>query len=149
MTIKDFVRESNGIEGIFREPTNEEIQAHLVFIDHREITVSSLQTLVSACQPGAKLRSLPTMNVMVGNHTPPPGGPAIEVELKGILKAAASGVHPYHTHQAYENLHPFMDGNGRSGRALWMWQMRKQKRTMYLGGFLQNFYYQALEFGSR
>lgn len=150
--IKDFVSESNAIEGIFRDPTDDEVQAHLIFLSHKEITVPLVERFVSVCQPGAKLRAKPSMNVVVGNHSPPKGGPLVVAELKGILKAASSGVHPYHTHQAYEHLHPFMDGNGRSGRALWAWQMKAQGRTFYASAgvcFLQTFYYQALEFGGR
>ena len=37
--------------------------------------------------------------------------------------------------------HPFTDGNGRSGRALWLWQMNNHAPF----GFLHTFYYQTLE----
>jgi Fic family protein len=37
-----------------------------------------------------------------------------------------------------------MDGNGRSGRAIWLWQMLRQEGGAPLG-FLHHFYYQTLE----
>ena len=43
------------------------------------------------------------------------------------------------THVRYELLHPFLDGNGRSGRALWLWLMGQAPL-----GFLHTFYYQTL-----
>lgn len=45
--------------------------------------------------------------------------------------------------EAYETLHPFTDGNGRSGRALWLWAMGGIHRAPL--GFLHHFYYQALQ----
>ncbi len=83
----------------------------------------------------------------MGNHRPPPGGLSIRAKLKGILKGVANEVHPFRVHLAYETLHPFMDGNGRSGRALWAWQMLKKYGPDALSlGFLHRFYYQSLEF---
>lgn len=35
--------------------------------------------------------------------------------------------------------------NGRSGRALWAWQMLRQGRSFERIGFLRSFYYQTLE----
>ena len=49
----------------------------------------------------------------------------------------------WQTHNDYENLHPFTDGNGRSGRMLWAWQMRNDDDAM-ARGFLHTFYYQTL-----
>ena len=45
----------------------------------------------------------------------------------------------------YETLHPFMDGNGRSGRILWAWQMIEHNIAPGLSlGFLHAYYYQTL-----
>ncbi|MCB7127926.1 MAG: Fic family protein [Candidatus Brocadiales bacterium] len=118
----DFVRESNRIEGILRYPTNVEIVAHEWFLEAAVITVPILEEFVSAVQPGAILRRKIGLNVRVGDHIPPSGGPQIEPCLETILRdAAAQGA--YGTHIDYEDLHPFTDGNGRSGRALWLWMM--------------------------
>lgn len=51
---------------------------------------------------------------------------------------------PWEVHIAYEMLHPFTDGNGRSGRMLWAWQMRN-----FPLDFLHTFYYQTLNALSR
>ena len=53
---------------------------------------------------------------------------------------------PYDIHRRYETLHPFMDGNGRSGRILWAWQMIHHDIRPGLSlGFLHAFYYQTLD----
>lgn len=144
-----FVRESNRIEGITRAPRAAEIEAHERLLDLPEIQVRDLEAFVSACQPGAVLRRLEGMNVLVGNHRPPPGGPGIVKELEWILDAACVRKDPYLIHHAYETLHPFMDGNGRSGRALWAWQMTSAVGMSGLRlGFLHAWYYQSLQHGA-
>lgn len=146
-TIVDFVRESNRIEGIHRDPLDAEIEAHLVLLDRDEVRIDDLSLFVSSVQPGAALRDRIGMNVRVGRHVAPMGGRDIVIELTKILKRANRSLPldtPFRIHTAYETLHPFMDGNGRSGRALWLWQMTK----LYGGaplGFLHHFYYQTLE----
>jgi hypothetical protein len=88
----------------------------------------------------------PGMNVRVGAHIPPAGGPHIAIMLKSILAEVNTGtMSPYRAHLAYETLHPFMDGNGRSGRAVWLWQMQRDTPYSSLAlGFLHRFYYQTL-----
>ncbi len=142
-----FVEESNRIEGIFREPTKREIDATEAFLALDEVSVVDLENLVSVYADGAPLRRGRGMNVRVGDHFPLPGGDGIEKELRLILNTLVGEdcAHPHDTHLAYENLHPFMDGNGRSGRALWAWQMVRQKRPFARIGFLHSFYYQTLE----
>lgn len=141
MNLIDYIRESNAIEGIEREPTAGELTAHWRFLSFTKIGVYDLEVFVHACQPGAKLRRRTGMNVRVGKWTAPLGGDEIYLRLQSILQAAPQQK-PYHNHLAYEKLHPFQDCNGRSGRALWLWQMGGIKNLTH--GFLQTFYYQTL-----
>jgi hypothetical protein len=150
--LKDFVTESNLIEGIKRLPTTVEIAAHEEFLSDQP-TVDRLISFVAAVQPGAKLRDKPGLDVRVGSHAPPPGGLGIRPALDVLLSDATTGgfdSHPYRIHLGYEILHPFTDGNGRSGRALWLWGMqdggvRLQLQVQQLG-FLHCWYYQSLHF---
>ncbi len=135
--IEDFVRESNRIEGITRDPLPHEIEAHKKLLAYL-VTVAALKDFVSTIQPGAVIRDRPGLNVQVGNHIAPSGGPEIVVELENLLTIYRS---PHQQHLLYENLHPFTDGNGRSGRALWLWRIGGIAPI----GFLHQFYYDTLE----
>lgn len=141
---KDFVRESNRIEGILRDPTDEEMAEFRRFIELEAVTVADLVRFVSIYQPRfpvAVLRSSPGVpGVRVGNHIAPPSGPDILDRLDHLVRCAnARSMNAWEVHTAYEQLHPFTDGNGRSGRMLWRWQMGKAPL-----GFLHRFYYQTL-----
>ncbi len=141
----DFIRESNRIEGITRDPTPREVEAHLTFLAEREVTVGALERFVAdvAARP---LRDTVGMDVRVGSHIPPPGGPFVRAELTGLVMAVnGCDLDPFSAHIEYETLHPFLDGNGRSGRVLWAWQMQRDGIDPFALGFLHRFYYQALE----
>lgn len=141
-----FVRESNAIEGITRGPTTEETMATLHFLDLDKLTVADMVKLVKVYQPDALLRDNVGMDVRVGNHVPPKGGVDMPDRLRRIVEIASHHMNlqsPYATHQEYETLHPFTDGNGRSGRALWLWQMERFHGGAPLG-FLHTHYYQSL-----
>lgn len=140
-SLEDFMRESNRIEGIYRAPTFKEVDATAAFIVKDRITISDLVDLVKVYQPGARPRFAQGLDVRVGSHLPPRGGPYIEEALGDLLD---SGKHDaYDLHVDYEKLHPFTDGNGRSGRALWLWKMGGIYRAPL--GFLHHFYYQTLQ----
>jgi len=138
----EFVTESNRIEGIERSPSNVEVDATFAFVNLEEIKIEDIEALVSALQPGAVIREKLGMNVRVGNYFPPEGGPEVRDKLQEILDMLKIW-DAYDTHLVYETLHPFTDGNGRSGRAIWLWQMGVYKAVLKRG-FLHTFYYQTL-----
>lgn len=140
--LRDFVEESNRIEGM-KAVYHKEIEAHRNFLSLERPTIDGLREFVSAVQERAVLRERAGLNVRVGNHFPPSGGPEIVAQLQDILDGIDSS-NPYQVHQRYEHLHPFTDGNGRSGRALWLWHMVHRKDYDGRLGFLHAWYYQSL-----
>ena len=150
MSLRYFVSESNRIEGIQRDPHDREIEELERMLEAPSLTVARLCSFVNVYQPNAMLRKDCGLNVRVGDHIAPPGGPEIRQALEDILDRVnanrgmvrgESGA--YAMHHAYETLHPFTDGNGRSGRAVWLWQMRGHAPL----GFLHHWYYQSLQMG--
>jgi hypothetical protein len=137
----DFIIESNRIEGILREPTEQEIAGYENFMELPKITVTDMVKFVSLYQPDAELRDRKGLNVYIGNHVPPAGDITIRTRLEDILNDANKGANAFEIHQRYEHLHPFTDGNGRSGRMLWWWQTGGESKI----GFLHAWYYQSLQ----
>ena len=145
--VRNFIYESNRIESIIRIPSMDEINEFRRFIVRENVSIGDLTNFVSIYQPGAVLRLLDNQNVRIGNHIPPPGGSNIGYALEELLeKVNNERISPFEAHCAYEALHPFTDGNGRSGRMLWAWQMNMDHGENGLElGFLHRFYYQALD----
>lgn len=146
-SIEAFLRESNHIEGIDREPTIDEIDAADVFLRLQRVRIEDMRALQAVIAPEKPLRDKPGMNVRVGNYRAPEGGPDIPKQLAAILRDSFDNDDPWGNHITFEHLHPFMDGNGRTGRLLWAWQMHRmgQDPLPPFGlAFLHRFYYQTL-----
>lgn len=148
-----FVKESNEIESILRDPTPAEVEAHIALWALTDVTIDSLIDFLkelSNTSDGAALRSKTGYDIRIGAHVPPRGGSRVVRELEEILKdVREETTHPFLIHQRYEALHPFMDGNGRSGRALWAYQMLRHGWHGKIGIkrlFLHEFYYQMFDF---
>jgi Fic family protein len=149
--LHEFVKESNMIEGIIREPLGKEMSAATRFLKLPKLTIKDLQKLVKAFQPDAKLRT--TEIVTVGGYIAPEAGEVLNYKIEQLLDFCNSvGTNyayngAYKAHVTYELLHPFTDGNGRSGRMLWLWVWRKVRPTPK--SFLHQFYYQTLRDNQR
>lgn len=142
---KAFINESNRIENINLPYTKGQEKAFIKFMSLDHITIDNLKDFVKAYQPNAKLRvGQSKATTVVGTHIAPYDGPGIGYALSEILDDLENFT-PYQNHVMYERLHPFTDCNGRSGRALWLWQMRNTLSLNPTIGFLQTFYYQSLD----
>lgn len=142
-TRKQMVAESNRIEGIERDPTEAELEEFDRFMQLRTVRISDLERFVNVYAPGNRLRERVGQDVRVGSYHPPRGGPDIVPALDQLLTDIYDNkTTAWEAHLRYESLHPFTDGNGRSGRMLWYWMM--QFNRLYPLGFLHAFYYQTL-----
>lgn len=142
--LRQFLAESNKIEGILTVGDSEQRVAQ-DFLDLESMSVISLMGFINVIQPDAQFRDRPGLNVIVGNHRPPPGGAGIKELLMLLLQQMNAGeISAYRAHIEYERIHSFTDGNGRSGRLLWLWQMQREGLYSPVLTFLHAFYYQTL-----
>lgn len=140
----DFMCENLMIEGICRRPTDTELGATADFLMGQG-TFDDVIRLQSVYAPDQPLRDRFGMNVRIGRSRPIGGTPLMRDHLAEVLKIAM----PYPLHVAFEVLHPFMDGNGRTGRTLWALAMLRTGQDPFALSFLHRFYYQTLEHASR
>ncbi len=125
--LRDFVRESNRIENI-KDTIGADIKAHEKLLILPHVNVPDLEIFVRTVTRDHVLRDKVGLDVMIGMHLPPVGGPDIRKQLVTFLNTMDARS-PFENHMLYETLHPFTDGNGRSGRALWLWQMMNSDMT--------------------
>lgn len=140
-----FAKESNEIEGI-REAYRHRTHYHALskFLEHELITVVELERFVRTIEPKAFLRTKDSHRVWIGGKEAPKASVS-QTKLVNLLIDVNNSVNPdpWEVHCDYEYLHPFIDGNGRSGRALWLKMMVEEGYDLRYK-FLQMFYYQTL-----
>jgi hypothetical protein len=135
-----FLKESLAIEGIHRAPSPDEVDETRRFVLLAQPSLEDVNRLQHVYTPDHPLRDRPWMNVSVGNYVAPKGGPEIIAKLSDILLIKD----PWTAHVEFELLHPYLDGNGRTGRAIWANKMIQEGKPPYVRTFLHSFYYQTL-----
>lgn len=141
-----FINESLLIEGITGICTHEELTMTEKFLDANEITIPLLSEYVNVFTPNNVPRFHDGLDVRIGNFFPPAGGVFVRCYLESLLGCINTNeIDPFTAHARYEWLHPYTDGNGRSGRALWLWLMQKNQKHVFNSSFLHTFYYQTLD----
>lgn len=149
MTARDltaFVNASNAIEGEGLA-TEQELNWHFALIDPN---IPLNVEWVCKCQAGIKtdapLRGNPGMNVRIGSHFPPKGGPGVVHAFERLL-ADINNMPAIVFYTAFQNLHPFMDGNGRIGRTLYLrlkLNIGADTSRLFAGHILEDFHYAML-----
>lgn len=116
--VTGFVRRSNALAGITRDPTAAEVAAHRGLLAARELKVANLEMFVHHVEGSAVLRDAEAL----GRGAAPPRA-EVQADLETLILAARERLWtPRRLHDVYMLLRPFTDANGRSGRALWLWQ---------------------------
>ena len=131
--VVDFVRENNRLAGILRDPSPAEIGAHRGLLAARTLRVEHLTIFVHHVQASAKLRADAAAGEKVWRRRA-----SVYAALEGIILTAQEGLFcPYRLYRLYMLLRPFTDANGRSGRALWLWQVAQTTTAGSSPGYCQ------------
>lgn len=130
--VEEFLRESNAIERVYDDKSLENAKyAWGYLMDHDTITIHIVKRVHSILMynhlPHPDLGTFRNIMVYIG------GKPAINplriLERMNQWCAAMVSTNPTHNskdlHVMYEGIHPFVDGNGRTGRIFMNWHRLK------------------------
>lgn len=144
----DFAKESNDIEGISGFDSNDDMTRALkCLIYKKKLTLENIVRFAFALDPKCVLRAKAGMDVRIGAFIPQRGGEALVRNVEAFLELQNNKEHrrnPFEAYIQFETFHPFMDGNGRTGRAIWLWQMLQEECYNDLG-FLRIYHYQSFD----
>lgn len=131
----EHIRHSNLIEGINDKNEDEISKFAWAWLCQQEMinqpTLLELHRLITCRQLGTEAGKYRDVMVQVGGHIPP--APMVaQGEMYGWIKDIMENwkdLDPKWMHVRFEKIHPFIDGNGRTGRMLMWWHEKKLGRT--------------------
>lgn len=153
--MRELIEQSNLIEGI-DDPA--EIEQSLVAWDYlikykanlSHTTIRKVQKIITLHQTDLRpdqrgyYRDMSKVNVRVGWHIPPAW--ALVPAAMDAWLLEYKELDPWPAHKRFETIHPFVDGNGRTGRMLMWWQEVKSGLEPTMISAADRFvYYRRLE----
>ncbi len=134
--IREFVRQSNAIEGILSPESSEFFLDHIGAVNAAIKSISGggfiptpreIHAILMRSQPEKMPGEYRSVGVLIGKkiRTPPPDSVSLLMRnlLDNVNMGVSQGIHGelwiWDAHNELEAIHPFMDGNGRTGR-IWM-----------------------------
>ena len=144
--MKGHIRQSNLIEGIDDQKEDKQSMVawdylkNLKQISHKDIKkVQKIITLHQPLRPDHR-GYYRNVNVRVGNRLCPEWNMIPHLMANFIIDWRKNN--PLENHITFEKIHPFVDGNGRTGRMLMWWQQIKngEEPTLFKADERQEYY---------
>lgn len=154
LDMRQHIRESNLIEGI-DDPAevDQSLKAWAYLLGQDQLThevVCETQRLICWNQKDLRgdqkghYRSVSRVNVRVGNYVAPDWHEVDDLMADWLDEHEQ--LSPWLNHVQFESIHPFADGNGRTGRALYWWQqVRAGEKPRLFKAAQRHKYYRELE----
>lgn len=127
--IVEALKESNNIEDVWDDQALIQAVRALEFLtDQEQLTVDNIQhmhgILMKNILPREECGRWRRVPVWIANREGKPWSMVPELMAQWILNAQQSKTSEQFVadHVAYEKIHPFIDGNGRTGRIIFIWQ---------------------------
>ncbi len=156
--MREHIRESNLIEGI-TDPgeVDQSLKAWQLLLEQPRLdhdVIREVQRIVTANQRNLRdnqrgaYRDVSHTNVRVGSYRPPSWDQVADLMRDWVRNLETRT--PWVNHVVYESVHPFADGNGRTGRLFMWWQQIREDEQPRLFRAAHRFdYYDELERGRR
>jgi len=131
--MEEWIRQSNLIEDVDEEEEDIRSLAAWNWVKDRPLTVSNILRLhkrIMWKKLGADAGCFRTCRVWVGEREGAPWAHVPElvaqwVRVNGLRPHKQEEIEINLAHVEFERIHPFVDGNGRTGRIILNWQRRK------------------------
>lgn len=150
MNIEEYIHESNAIEGIYSDEQDAQSLVAWDYLKDEPIltfeNIALLQGKITLLQPDLRdeykgvYRSTPKINVIIaGRLAPDPE--LVDVLIQNFILDYPA-LDPLAAHIRFEMIHPFVDGNGRTGRMIYWWHclQNAEEPILFTGNNRQEYY---------